>query len=88
MTITKLKTKNQITIPALIVKRLGIKPNELFSVDIKDNYIILMPVHMEPKYSVEELNAIDGIVEKEKKSAKKLKAGGEFSSYLKGLAKK
>ena len=87
MTITKLKAKNQLTIPNSIIKRLGLKPNELFSIDVEGNYIKLVPVTMEPKYTAQELEAIDQIVSKEKGQAKSIKPGKEFSSYLKKLVK-
>ncbi|MDD5567599.1 MAG: AbrB/MazE/SpoVT family DNA-binding domain-containing protein [Candidatus Omnitrophica bacterium] len=88
MTITKLKAKNQITLPSAIVKRLRLKPEELFTVDIEANYIKLMPVEVAPRrYAAEELKAIDRIVQKEKGKAKVFKAGKEFSEYVKKLTK-
>lgn len=87
MTITKLKAKNQLTIPSVIVKRLHLKADELFAVDIVGNYIKLTPVQVEPRYSDKELQAIDSIVEKEKSKAKALKPGEEFSRYIKKIAK-
>jgi antitoxin component of MazEF toxin-antitoxin module len=87
MTITKLKAKNQITLPSAIVKRLHLRPEELFAVDVEDNYIKLIPVEVEPRYTAEELKAIDRIVEKEKGKAKSRKAGKEFSAYIKKLTK-
>jgi len=87
MTITKLKAKNQITIPNAIVKRLHLKLDELFAVDVESNFIKLIPVKVEPRYTAEELEAIDRIVEKEKGKAKVLKPGKEFSSYLKKTMK-
>lgn len=87
MTITKLKAKNQITLPNSIVKRLRLRPEELFAVDIEDNYIKLIPVEVEPRYTAEELKAIDRIVEKEKSKGKAFKAGKEFSAYIKKLTK-
>jgi len=87
MTITKLKAKNQITLPSSIVKRLRLKPEELFAVDIENNYIKLIPVEVEPRYTAAELKAIDRIVEKEKSRGKVLKAGKEFSAYIKKLTK-
>lgn len=87
MTITKLKAKNQITLPSVIVKRLHLKPQELFAVDVENNYIRLIPVEVEPRYTAEELRAIDRIVEKEKGKAKSFKAGKEFSVYIKKLTK-
>ncbi len=87
MTITKLKAKNQITIPSAIVKRLHLKLDELFAVDVEGNFIKLIPVKVEPRYTKEELNAIDRIVENEKGKAKVLKPGKEFSRYIKKITK-
>ena len=87
MTITKLKAKNQITIPSAIVKRLHLKLDELFAVDVEGNFIKLIPVKVEPRYTAEELKAIDHIVENEKGKAKVLKPGKEFSRYIKKITK-
>lgn len=87
MTITKLKAKNQLTIPNEIVKRMHLKPNELFSVAVEGNFIKLTPVEVEPRYSPEELKAIDQIVEQEKDKTKTVKAGKEFSTYIKKTIK-
>ena len=75
MTITKLKAKNQITIPSAIVKRLHLKLDELFAVDVEGNFIKLIPVKVEPRYTAKELKATDHIVESEKGKAKILKPG-------------
>ncbi|OGL45224.1 MAG: hypothetical protein A2149_08555 [Candidatus Schekmanbacteria bacterium RBG_16_38_11] len=85
MTITKLKAKNQITLPKEIVKKLNLKPNELFTVDVEGNCIKLIPVELEPKYTPQELDAIDKIVEKEKGKAKTVKAGDEVRRYLRNF---
>lgn len=87
MIITKLKAKNQITLPSAIVKRLKLKPQELFAVDIQDNFIKLIPVEVEPRYTAEELRTLDRIVENEKGKAKIFKSGKEFSAYIKKIAK-
>lgn len=87
MTIAKLKAKNQLTIPKEIVKRLNLRKNELFAVDVEDNYIKLIPVEIKPRYTQEELKAIDKIVEKEKTKAKTLKPGKEFSKYIHKITK-
>jgi antitoxin component of MazEF toxin-antitoxin module len=87
MTITKLKAKNQITIPSAIVKRLHLKLDELFAVDVEGNFIKLIPVKVEPRYTAEELKAIDHVVESEKSKAKVLKPGKEFSYYIKKITK-
>ena len=87
MTITKLKAKNQITIPSAIVKRLHLKLDELFAVDVEGNFIKLIPVKVEPRYTAEELKAIDHIVENEKGKARVLKPGKEFSRYIKKITR-
>ena len=87
MTITKLKAKNQLTLPNEIVKKLHLRINELFAVEVEKNFIKLIPVDIEPRYSPEELNAVDKIVLQEKSKAKALKPGKEFESYIKQIAK-
>ena len=87
MTITKLKAKNQLTIPSAIVKRMHLKTDELFAVGVEGNYITLTPVKVEPRYTAEELKAIDYIVEHEKGKAKIAKPGKEFSQYIKKVTK-
>lgn len=87
MTITKLKAKNQLTIPSAIIKRLHLRPDELFAVDVESNFIKLIPVKVEPRYTAEELKAIDDIVEREKRKAKVAKPGKEFSRYIKKITK-
>jgi len=87
MTITKLKAKNQLTIPNEIVKRLHLKIDELFAVGIEDNYIKLTPVKVEPRYTTEDLKALDHIVGNEKSKARVVRPGKEFSRYIKKVTK-
>jgi antitoxin component of MazEF toxin-antitoxin module len=87
MTITKLKAKNQLTIPSAIVKRLHLTQDELFAVDVEENFIKLTPVKVEPRYTPGELKAIDDIVEHERNKAKVLGPGKGFSRYIKKIAK-
>lgn len=85
MTLAKLKAKNQLTLPSAIVKRLHLRPDELFAVDVEGNFIKLIPVKVEPRYTLKEMKAIDHIVEKEKGRAKRLKPGKGFSQYIKKI---
>jgi bifunctional DNA-binding transcriptional regulator/antitoxin component of YhaV-PrlF toxin-antitoxin module len=82
MTITRLKTKNQITLPKAIVKRLKLKKDELFQIDVEGNYLKLTPVEMTPKYSAKDLKTIDKIVKKEKRKARLLKDSSELAAYI------
>lgn len=85
MIITRLKDKNQITLPKSIVERLRLTKNELFQVDVEKNYIILIPVEIKPRYTNEELIKINKLVNKNKKKAKTVKAGYEFAKYIDGI---
>ena len=53
MILTKLKAKNQLTLPQAVVERLHLHPNEFFQLDIKHNCIMLIPVTIEPRYTAE-----------------------------------
>lgn len=85
MTITRLKAKNQITIPREVVKKLNLAPNELFAVEVEGNCIKLISVEIELRYTSDELKAIDKIVENNKTKGKVLESGKEFSEYIKNM---
>ncbi len=85
MIMARLKAKNQITLPKNIVERLHLKKDEIFQVDIEKNFIKLIPVELKPKYTEKDLAKIDKIVKKEKRRAKTIKSGTEFSSYISGI---
>ena len=85
MEIVKLKAKNQVTIPADIVKQMHLYIEELFAIEVEDNYIKLIPVEVEPRYTKEELNKINKLVDKEKSKAKSLKSGKELNDYIESL---
>lgn len=87
VTITKLKQKNQVTIPQEIVKRLRLKEEELFAVAVEGNYIKLTPVKIEPRYTPQELKGLDRSVEKQKGKAKLFGAGKDFSGYINKISK-
>lgn len=87
MTIIRLKSKNQLTIPSAIVKALRLKPDKLFAVAVESNFIKLTPVNVEPRYTEQELKAIDRAVERQKVKAKVLKPGKDFSGYIKKITK-
>lgn len=87
MNIAKLKSKNQITIPMVIVKKMHLRPSEMFVIDTENSRITLTPVEIEPRYTSDELDAIDGIVENGKKTAKPVAPGKAFSAYIKKITK-
>jgi len=85
MIITRLKTKNQVTLPKVIVDQLALRLNELLQVSVERNCIMLVPVEVTPKYSPEELHSAEKIVLREKSRAKTVKAGKEFSKYIRTI---
>lgn len=85
MTLTKLKAKNQLTIPSEIVQKLRMRVNEFFAVELKGNHILLTPVDIEPRYTEEDIVAIDRLVERQKGHGKSLKPGKEFSDYIRKI---
>ena len=87
MILTKLKAKNQITLPKEIIGRFNFGKGEFFQVEAEDNYIKLIPVDVEPRYSHGELAAIDKMVEEEKSMAKTVKSGKEFAKYISTVTK-
>ncbi len=82
MTITRLKSKNQLTLPASIIKRMGIRADELFAVDIDANCIRLMPVDLEPRYTPDELSAIDRSIDSEKPKGKVFRDAKSLGAHL------
>lgn len=87
MTIARLKAKNQITLPQSVIDRLKLRRNEFLQVDVTSNYVRLIPVMIEPRYTPDELTAIDRLVDSQRSKAKTLKAGKEFSDYIKRITK-
>ncbi len=87
MTLTKLKAKNQVTLPNEFVKKLHLKVNELFTVEIEKDYIKLTPVDIEPRYTEDELTAIDRIVDREKGKANVVRPGKEFKEYVRKMTR-
>ena len=85
MLIGRIKAKNQLTIPNELMKKLKLAKDEILEFSLDENFIKVTPVQIEPRYSPDELKAIDNIVEKEKKNGKSLKAGKEFDTYIRKI---
>ena len=65
----------------------NLRQDEFLGIDIEDNYIKLIPVDIEPRWTKKELKKIDRIVKKEKGKSKMLKPGKRFSKYIKKIKK-
>lgn len=85
MLLGRIKAKNQLTIPNELVVKLDLHQNDIVELCLEEDYIKITPVQVEPRYTPEELKAIDGIVEEEKKKGKVLKAGKDFEEYIRKI---
>ncbi len=82
MLLRRIKSKNQLTIPHELMKKLELTQNDIVEFSLEADFIKITPVQVEPRYTPDELKAIDEIVKKEKSEGRKLKAGKEFEDYV------
>ena len=85
MLLRRIKSKNQLTIPNELMKKLDLTLNDIVEFSLEDDFIKVTPVQVEPRYTPEELKAMDDIVEEEKKAGKRLKAGKKFDEYIRKI---
>ena len=85
MILGKIKHKNQVTIPSVVVKLLGLRENDVVSFVVRKGQVVMIPVQVEPRYTPEEIKAIDDIVDREKKKAKTYRVGNEFEKAIESL---
>ena len=85
MLLRRIKSKNQLTIPNELMKKLDLTQNDIVEFSLEENFIKVTPVQVESRYTPEELKAMDDIVEKEKKAGKRLKAGKKFEEYIRKI---
>ena len=85
MLLRRIKSKNQLTIPNELMKKLDLTQNDIVEFSLEENFINVTPVQVESRYTPEELKAMDDIVEKEKKAGKRLKAGKKFEEYIRKI---
>ena len=68
MTFTlRINARNDIHMPAEVLRVLNIGEDRMLKAEIKDNSIRLIPVDLEPRYSQEELEGLDKLHTSEKK---------------------
>lgn len=63
----KVNVRNDLHLPAELLRHLNLGRERMVKVAIKGNAIILIPVDLEPRYSPEELEGLDRLHEDEKK---------------------
>lgn len=69
--LVELRNRSQITIPAEIIRKIGVKPGDKFEVIEKDGGIFLLPVVVYPKA---EMKRVAMLVKEADDTADKLKA--------------
>lgn len=68
MTVTlKINARNDIHLPAEIIRRLNLGNERIVKAELRGNALVIVPVDLEPRYSPEELEALDVLHEDEKK---------------------
>lgn len=79
--------QGQITIPKEYLKKLRFGKGDYFDVKLKDSMIILEPVTVEPKFTEEELDKMEGLFESEDNRGEVFKEGAEAIQSLKNRMK-
>lgn len=84
MTVTlKVNARNDLHLPADVLKRLNLGADRLVKAEMKNSVLILMPVDLEPRYTSEELAGLDRLHDDEKKKGwKRLKASVDVDRLL------
>lgn len=63
----KINARNDLHLPADLLRRLNLGQARIVQAQVKDNALIVIPVDLEPRYAPAELAALDRLHEKEKK---------------------
>ena len=67
MTVTlKINARNDLHLPANVLRHLNLSGDKIVKVEVKDNVLIIVPVDLEPRYTHEELEGLDRLHESEK----------------------
>ena len=63
----KINARNDLHLPADILRHLNLGKEKILKVDVRKNELILIPVDLETRYSHAELEGLDRVHEDEKK---------------------
>ena len=85
MTFTlKINSRNDLHLPAEVLKYLNLGKEKILKVDLKKNALILVPVDLEPRYSQEELEGLDRLhLDEKKKGWTHLKSDKDIENLFK-----
>lgn len=74
MPILKMTGRNDVHLPAKLVRSLNLGEEKFFFAVVKGSSIILTPVDIEPRYSKEALDGLERLVKKEKGRATQIRS--------------
>ena len=85
MTVTlKINARNDIHIPAEVLRRLNLGNHRIVKAEVKGNTLIIVPVDLEPRYAAEELEGLDRLHgDQKKKGWVPLKSAKDIERLLK-----
>ena len=85
MTVTlKINARNDIRLPAEVLRRLNLGNHRIVKAEVKGNTLVIVPVDLKPRYSQEELDALDRLhADQKKKGWVPLKSSKDIDNLLK-----
>ena len=85
VTITlKINARNDIHIPAEVLRRLNLGNHRIVKAEVKGNTLIIVPVDLEPRYASEELEGLERLHQDQKKKGWiPLKSSKDIDNLLK-----
>ena len=80
----RVNARNDLHLPAELLRRLNLGVERVVKAEIKGNAIILIPVDLEPRYAAEELEGLDRLhADQKKKGLIPLKTAADIDRLLK-----
>src|SRR3989338_146362 len=84
----KFQSKGQLTLPKQVSVQFHLAKGDVLKCEIKGSHIILTPVDLEERYSEQDLQAIDKIVESGKGKGAALTSDKDIDKYIGKMALK
>lgn len=80
----RVNARNDLHLPAELLRHLNLGTERVVKAEIRGNSLILVPVDLEPRYSAEELEALDHLhADQKKKGWIPLKTAADIDRLLK-----
>lgn len=82
MPVLKMTRRNDIHLPAKMVRILNLGVEKFFIAVVRGNSIVLTPVDVEPRYSKEALKGLEKLAKKEKEQAIPIRSKKDIESLF------